>query len=166
MISSFTAGICWFLSVRHVVGTPCTLFATEEGPFGAETFCQGKLFTTCLTLKNQQIPIYRCGNESLLYHLSLCSSRSKVILIMNNISHSHGNRPLIDNSDSQRYPVYFVLWSKCDMRCSWPVVYSVTPVVYSEVRCSCPWSTSLKQQVYIHIHGIHFIHDRGIDNTN
>ena len=25
-------------------------FATEEGPFGAETFCQVKLSTTCLTL--------------------------------------------------------------------------------------------------------------------
>ena len=36
----------------------CTfLFATEEGPFGAETFCQVKLSTTCLTLKNQQMPI-------------------------------------------------------------------------------------------------------------
>ena len=46
----------------------CTLFATEEGPFGAETFCQVKLSTMCLTLKNQQIPIYRRGNESLLYY--------------------------------------------------------------------------------------------------
>ena len=33
-----------------------TLFATEEGPFGAETFCQVKLSITCLMLKNQQIP--------------------------------------------------------------------------------------------------------------
>ena len=31
--------------------------ATEEGPFRAKTFCQVKLSTTCLTLKNQQIPI-------------------------------------------------------------------------------------------------------------
>ena len=32
-------------------------FATEEDPFGAETFCQQeKLSTTRLTLKNQQIP--------------------------------------------------------------------------------------------------------------
>ena len=38
-------GICCFLSVRHMVDS-----------------------TTCLTLKNQQIPIYRCGNGSLLYH--------------------------------------------------------------------------------------------------
>ena len=36
----------------------CTLFTTEEGPFGAETFCQVKLSTTCLTLKNEQIPIH------------------------------------------------------------------------------------------------------------
>ena len=36
----------------------CTfLFATEEGPFGAETLCQVKLSTTCLMLKNQQMPI-------------------------------------------------------------------------------------------------------------
>ena len=34
--------------------------------FGAETFCQVKLSTTCLTLENQQIPRYRRGNESLL----------------------------------------------------------------------------------------------------
>ena len=36
----------------------CTfLFATEEGPFGAETFCQVKLSTMCLMLKNQQMPV-------------------------------------------------------------------------------------------------------------
>ena len=46
-------------------------FATEEGPFGAETFCQVKLSTTCLTLKNQQIPIHRPGNASLLYTTEL-----------------------------------------------------------------------------------------------
>ena len=33
-------------------------FATEEGPFGAETFCLVKLSTTYLTLKNQQIPMF------------------------------------------------------------------------------------------------------------
>ena len=32
------------------------IFATEEGPFGAETFCQVKLSTMCLMLKSQQIP--------------------------------------------------------------------------------------------------------------
>ena len=39
-----------------VIDLFCTFFATEEGPFGAETFCQVKLSTTCLTLKNQQMP--------------------------------------------------------------------------------------------------------------
>ena len=34
--------------------------------FEAETFYQVKLSTTCLTLENQQIPIYRRDNESLL----------------------------------------------------------------------------------------------------
>ena len=29
----------------------------KEAPFGGEAFCQVKLSTTCLTLKNQQIPI-------------------------------------------------------------------------------------------------------------
>ena len=44
-------------------------YKTEEGPFGAEMFCQVKLSTTCLTLKNQQIPVHRRGNESLLFQV-------------------------------------------------------------------------------------------------
>ena len=47
-------------------------FATEEDPFGAETFCQVKLSTTCLTLKNQQIPvphlIYLLAPHNTSYH--------------------------------------------------------------------------------------------------
>ena len=43
-------------------------FCNWRRPFRGRNVCQVKLSTTCLTLKNQQIPIYRRGNESLLYH--------------------------------------------------------------------------------------------------
>ena len=55
-----------FFSCKKVQ-TKSNLFCTFL-QLGAETFCQVKLSTTCLTLKNQQIPIYRRGNESPLYH--------------------------------------------------------------------------------------------------
>ena len=59
-------------------------FATEEGPFGAETFCQVKLSTTCLTLKNQQIPIYRHSNESLLYQIEQSGKNSDHFTLLAN----------------------------------------------------------------------------------
>ena len=80
-------GICWVLSVRHVVDSftwqnvsaPnhlfCTfLFATEEGTLGAETFCQVKLSTTCLTLKNQQMPLKLALLTALLASLEFARS--------------------------------------------------------------------------------------------
>ena len=70
-------------------------FSTEEGPFRAKMFCQVKLSTTCLTLQNQQIPIYRRGNESLLYEF-MCVTLSLLLLPATS---DQGTEPVAEERD-------------------------------------------------------------------
>ena len=49
----------------------CTAFATEEDPFRAETFCQVKQSTTCVTLKNHQIPM-TLKDSTASFAIALC----------------------------------------------------------------------------------------------